>query len=162
MSSVFVARRPVFDRDLELAAYELVVSADDDPAVGDHVSRLVLEVAGDAALATVLGEQPAWLSLSVPAAHEAAETSLGKKPATIELRRNGNGSDPQEMRDLIARLQSRSHSVAVETDPSPEGPADELLHAADIASVDTSALDPAGMQAVVERLRPAVASLAAT
>src|SRR3954447_23922545 len=162
MSSVFVARRPVFDRDLELAAYELVVSADDDSAVGDHVSRLVLEVAGDAALATVLGEQPAWLSLSVSAAREAAETSLGKKPATIELRRNGNGSDPQELRDLIARLQSRSHSVAVETDPSPEGPADELLHAADIASVDTSALDPAGMQAVVERLRPAVASLAAT
>src|SRR3954447_23520188 len=160
MDSVLVARRPVFNRELELSAYEILVTGDEESDAGDNVSRLLLAGGGAAGLSAVLGEQPAWLSLSVPAARQAAEASLGKKPATIELRRNGSGAG--ELRDLIARLQARGDSVAVETDPASEVPAGELLQGADIATVDTSSLDAPGMQAVVERLRPGGARLAAT
>jgi EAL and modified HD-GYP domain-containing signal transduction protein len=158
VNSVFVARRPVFNRELELAAYEILVAGEqgDGSDLGDNVSRLVLEVAGDSALSSVLGDQPAWLSLSIASARQAAEGSLGQHNATIELPRDG--CEPEQLRDLIARLQARGHSVAIETDPTAEGSSAELLHGADIAAVDAPPLDASAMASAVERLRPASAA----
>ena len=166
MGSVFVARRPVFNRDLELTAYEILVAngdQDDQSAaddVIDSVSRLVLDVAGEAGIASVLGEQPAWLTLSIPAARLAADANLGKRRATIELRRHG--AEPQDMREVIARLRARGHSVAVETDPAAEGSAADLVQGADIAAVDISAMDQAAMASAVERLKSGGVLVAAT
>jgi EAL and modified HD-GYP domain-containing signal transduction protein len=163
-NSVFVARRPVFNRDLELTAYELLVAnghgeGSDGHDVSDTVSRLVLEVAGDAGIASILGEQPAWLCLSAHSASQAVDANIGHQSVTIELR--GDAGELEGLRDVIARLRSRGHSVAVEARPNAEGSAADLLHGADIAALDVAELDPGQMTSAVERLKAAGVSLAA-
>src|SRR3954451_11743493 len=123
MQSVFVARRPVFDRALDLVAYEIIATAEDGDDFGggdmtDAVSRLVLEVAGGAGVDSILGDRPAWLSLSTAAAREAATSSAGEQNATIQLRPEGDGSTPA---DLVPRLRARGHRVALEIDPKADG-----------------------------------------
>jgi EAL and modified HD-GYP domain-containing signal transduction protein len=161
LTSFLVTRRPVFDRVLDLTAYELLVGGEDgDEKTGDVVSSLVLEVASDGDLASILGEHPAWLTLSVPAAREAAGASLGKRQTTIELR--ADGREPAEVRSTIADLRARGHAVAIETDPRANGSAADLLQAADIAAVDVAGMGASQMAAAVESLKPARVAVAAT
>src|SRR4051812_31735384 len=166
LNSFLVTRRPVFDRGLDLTAYELLVggggdgdaSANND--TGDHVSSLVLEVASEGEISSILGEHPAWLTLSVPVAREAAGASLGKKRTTIELRLEGRESG--EVRGAIDGLKTRGHTVAIGTDAQGNGSAAELLQAADIAAVDVAGMNASQMEAVVEKLKPARVAAAAT
>jgi EAL and modified HD-GYP domain-containing signal transduction protein len=164
MNSHFVARRPVFDRGLELTAYEIVVSSEKDDHIGggdmsDAVSRLVLDVARETGVDSILGEQPAWLSLSMTAAGEAADVNVGQLRATIELRRNGDTS--HDVPSMIARLKARGHTVALEIDPQADGSSADLVQGADIAVVDVGAMGPAEMTKTVEHLKQAGVSLAA-
>jgi EAL and modified HD-GYP domain-containing signal transduction protein len=161
---VIVARRPVFDRALDLTAYELLAA----PAQGeeltaadvaDAVSRLLLEVATEADIAAILGEQPAWLRLSVPAAQQAVAAGLARPSATIELR--PNGSAPEQIRDAVAGLRAHGHTVAVEV-PGDHDAAAELVQGADIAAVDVGSMAGSAITAAAERLKPAVGSLAAS
>jgi EAL and modified HD-GYP domain-containing signal transduction protein len=154
-SSVIVARRPVFDRALDLTAYELVVEGD----ASDAVARLVLEVAGETEIASILGEQPAWLRLSVPAALQAVEIGLVRQRATIELRPNGTA--PEEVRAAIAKLRAQGNTVAVEV-PTDHDSAAELLTGADIAAVDVGPMNGRAMAAAVEQLGSVAGSLAAS
>jgi EAL and modified HD-GYP domain-containing signal transduction protein len=105
----------------------------------------------------MLGEQPAWLTLSVSAAREA---SIGRQSATIELRRNGD--EPQDVRETITRLQSHGHKLAREVDPEDESSAADLLQGADIAVVDVSGMSAEEMEKTVQRLKLAGVSVAAT
>jgi c-di-GMP phosphodiesterase len=161
MASALVSRRPVFDRELDVAAYEILVAEgeENESTVGsaaDAVARLVLEVAGEAGIEQLLGGQPAWLCLPLPAAQQAVDANLRQQPATIELRLNGTGDDP---RNTIAGLRALGHSVALPLDPKADG---DLLHGADIAAIDVAAMDPDEMAATVKRLKAAGVSAAAT
>jgi c-di-GMP phosphodiesterase len=164
LSSFLVARRPVFDRGLDLTAYELLVAGEDDQPggaeTGDVVSSLVLEVASEGEIASILGEHPAWLTLSVPAAREAAGASLGKQRTTIELRVQGR--EPEEVHSTIEGLKARGHAVAIETDSRADGSTAALLQAADIAAVDVARMGASQMEAAVENLKPARVAVAAT
>jgi c-di-GMP phosphodiesterase len=164
LSSFLVTRRPVFDRGLDVTAYELVVGGEDgEPGstdTGDAVSSLVLEVASEGEISSILGEHPAWLTLSVPVAREAAGTSFGKQRTTIELRLEGRESG--EVRGAIDGLKTRGHTVAIGTDAQGNGSAAELLQAADIAAVDVAGMNASQMEAVVEKLKPARVAAAAT
>src|SRR4051812_18727875 len=159
MSSFLVTRRPVFDRGLGLSAYELLVAGDDGADTGDHVSSLVLEVASEGEISSILGEHPAWLTLSVPVAREAAGASLGKQRTTIELRIGGR--EPSEVRGTIAGLKRRGHAVAIGTDAQSNGDTADLLQAADIAAVDVAGMDTSQMEATIEKLKPARVAVAA-
>jgi c-di-GMP phosphodiesterase len=164
LSSFLVTRRPVFDRGLELTAYELLVSGEDGEPGGadnaDAVSSLVLDVASEGEIASILGEHPAWLTLSVPVAREAAAASAGKQRTTIELRAGDH--DPGEVRSTIAGLRARGHAVAIDTDLHANGSAADLLKEADIAAVDVAGMDSTQMEAVIEKLKPARVKAAAT
>src|SRR4051812_14970578 len=103
MESVIVARRPVFNRSLELAAYELFAGVD----ASDAVSRLVLEIAGETEIASVLGDEQAWLRLSLPAAREVG-SGAARQRATIELAPNGDSADG--LRETVARLKAQGHT----------------------------------------------------
>jgi c-di-GMP phosphodiesterase len=164
LSSFLVTRRPVFDRGLDVTAYELVVGGEDGEAAsadtGDAVSSLVLEVASEGEISSILGEHPAWLRLSVPVAREAAGASFGKQRSTIELRIDGH--EAGEVRGAIEGLKTRGHAVAIATDPQGNGSAAELLQAADIAAVDVGRMNASEMQEVVKKLKPARVAAAAT
>ncbi len=155
MSSVIVARRPVFDRSNELAAYELLAGDD----ASDAVSRLVMEVATETEVTSILGGQPAWLRLSIPAAREAVAAGLTRQRATIELR--PDGSSAEDVRAAVPTLRAQGHTVAVEVAGEDEAAA-ELVGGADIASIDVESMDSSSMAAAVERLGPVVESLAAS
>jgi EAL and modified HD-GYP domain-containing signal transduction protein len=154
MESVIVARRPVFDRSLDLAAYELLAGGE----AHDAVSRLVLEVAGETEIASVLGDQQPWLRLSLPAAREVAGAGAARQRATLELAPNGDGADG--LSDTVARLKARGYAVAVEV-PGDEG-AVERAAGADIASLAVASMSRVAMAETVERLTPVVASVAAS
>jgi EAL and modified HD-GYP domain-containing signal transduction protein len=164
VDSVIVARRPVFDRALDLSAYELLASPESDEELrggnsADAVARLVLEVAAEGEIASLLGEHPAWLRLSVPAAREALEAGLTRQRVTIELHQNG--ADAEEMRATVASLQARSFAVAVEVAGDADAVA-ELIGGADIVAVDVASMSSGAMTAAVERLKPAAGALAAS
>jgi EAL and modified HD-GYP domain-containing signal transduction protein len=155
----------VFDRANGLTAYEILVGggADgelDGDDVSDVVSRLVLEVAGEGDVASILGEHPAWLRLSVPTAREAAGASFAQLRTTIELPVHGH--ETQDVHSTIAVLRERGHTVAIGAGAQGDRPADDLLEAADIAAVDVGAMDASEMAATVEKLKPAGVSVAAT
>src|SRR3954453_2774373 len=152
MSSALVARRPVFNRELDVAAYEILVAEGEEDeaaaAAGDAVARLVLEVAGETGLEQLLGGKPAWLSLPLPAAQQAVDANLRQQRATIELRLNGDG-DP---RSTIAGLRALGHSVALPVDPKADG---DLLHGADIAAIDVASMESDEMAETVKRIKAA-------
>jgi EAL and modified HD-GYP domain-containing signal transduction protein len=154
VDSVIVARRPVFERSLDLAAYELLAGGD----ASDAVSRLVLEVAGETEIASVLGDQPAWLRLSLPAAREVAGAGAARQRAMIEVAPNGDA--PGGLRATVARLHAQGHTVAVEV--SGDEDAVGQVAGADIASVDVASMSRVAMAEAVEHLRPVVSSLAAS
>jgi len=155
MDSVIVARRPVLDRSLDLAAYELLAGDE----ASDSVSRLVLEVAAEPEVASIFGEHPAWLRLSLSAASEALGSSIIRQRTTIELTPNGDSAD--DVRAMISRLQGQGHTVAVELHGEGEDAA-ELAGGANIASIDVGSMNARVMAETVERLRPIVASVAAS
>ena len=150
-----MSRRPVFDRALDLTAYELLAGDD----ASDAVSRLVLEVANEPEAASILGEHPAWLRLSLPAAQEAMGAGLLRQRATIELR--PDGSAPEDVRAVVSRLRADGNTVAVELAGSGEDAA-ELAGGANIASIDVGSMNGRVMAETVERLTPVVAAVAAS
>jgi EAL and modified HD-GYP domain-containing signal transduction protein len=154
VDSVIVARRPVFDRGLDLTAYELLAGDD----AFDAVSRLVLEVAGETEIASVLGEQPAWLRVSLPTAQGVVASGPARQRVTIELRPNGRPRD--DVRGVVERLRDQGYTVAVEV-PADGDAAAELAGGADIASIDVGSMRGPAMAEVAERLRPVVGLLAA-
>src|SRR4051794_11654884 len=156
MEPVIVTRRPVFNRSLDLTAYELLAGGD----ASDAVSRLVLEVAGETEIASVLGDQQAWLRLSLPAAREVAGSGAIRQHATIELAPNGDS--PDGLRETIARLKAQGHTVAVAVEPTGGDDAAERAAGADIASVDVSSMGKTAMGETVEHLTEVVASVAAS
>jgi EAL and modified HD-GYP domain-containing signal transduction protein len=95
----------------------------------------------------------------VPAARQAAGDGLARQSATIELRPNGTA--PAELHDAVASLRAHGHTIAVEV-PGDDDSAAELVRDADIAAVDVGSMTSGTMAAAVERLGPAVGSLAAS
>jgi EAL and modified HD-GYP domain-containing signal transduction protein len=163
VSSALVTRRPVFDRELDVAAYELLVAEGDEDETdlhdaSDSVSRLVLEVAGDARMESILGGQRPWLSLPAPAAQQVVEANLRQQPATIELARDGAG----DLRSTVAGLQGLGHTVAMQLDPTADQRTGDILQGAEIAAIDVTAMSPDEMTSVVQRVKAEGASAAAT
>src|SRR3954465_5392873 len=123
MQSVFVARRPVFDRALDLVAYEIIATAEDGDDFGggdmtDAVSRLVLEVAGGAGVDSILGDRPAGLSLSPAGAGAGGEPVHvgGPRGAHGEPRRAERG-DPAAPRRRRVRCEGAGAAT-----PCPRAP----------------------------------------
>jgi EAL and modified HD-GYP domain-containing signal transduction protein len=162
VNDVLVARRPVFDRSLELAAYEIVVAADGgevEGGVGDTVSQLVLELTGDGDVDPILGDHPAWLRLSATAARAAAARSSAQRRMTIEVRPDATGEEG--LLEAVTTLRRRGYAVAVDATGA-NGSLATLVRAADVATVDVAALAPHRMTSAAGLIKEQNVTVAAT
>ncbi len=160
VNDVLVARRPVFDRSLELAAYEIVVAGDgEEGAVGDSVSQLVIELTRDGEVDPILGDHPAWLRLSATAARVAGDRQNAQRRMTIEVSSDATGDDG--LLDAVTTLRGRGYGVAIDAN-SANGSLETLIKGADVATVDVGALEADGMSKAAGRARQPNVAIAAT
>ena len=152
MSSVYVARQPIFDRHTRLVGYELLFRTGDEQGkavIADHddaTSSVVLNTLTELTLERVVGPHPAWINVTRKFVLDGLADALPAKRVTLELLEN------QEIDDLLlgalARLRERGYTIALD-DFTVDKSREPLLPLADIVKIDVMAL---GLQGAFDQL----------
>src|SRR2546423_15179139 len=155
MSSVYVARQPIFDRHTRLAGYELLFRSGDEQdraVIADHddaTSSVVLNTLTELTLERVVGPHAAWINVTRAFLLDGLADALPAKRVTLELLEGQEVDD--ELVDAIVRLRDRGFTIALDDftyDPSREA----LLPLADIVKIDVMALGVRGAAAELAKL----------
>src|SRR3954471_11511534 len=91
MSSVYVARQPIFDRHKRLVGYELLFRTGDEQGravIADHddaTSSVVLNTLTELTLERVVGPHPAWINVTRAFVLDGLADALPAKRITLEL-----------------------------------------------------------------------------
>src|SRR3954464_438903 len=94
MSSVYVARQPIFDRHTRLVGYELLFRSGDDQGgavFADHddaTSSVVLNNLTEPTLERVVGPHPAWINVTRKFILDGLADALPAKRVTLEVLEN--------------------------------------------------------------------------
>src|SRR4051812_27887727 len=153
MSSVYVARQPIFDRHKRLVGYELLFRTGDEPGravIADHddaTSSVVLNTLTELTLERVVGPHPAWINVTRAFVLDGLADALPAKRVTLELLEGQEIDD--ELTSALARLKERGFTIALD-DFTCDGPRAPLLALADIVKIDVMAL---GVPGSFEQLR---------
>ena len=155
MSNAYVARQPIFDRDLEVVGYELlfreppVTTAD----VSDHqaaTTRVVLATLTELGLDQVVGTKLAWINVS-------RDFLLGGLVGTLPMQRVGLEILEDQMIDdafVAAVIEARHQGFSVALDDFELGTdSDRLLEHVDVIKLDMMGLGREGLADHVARLR---------
>ena len=152
MSSVYVARQPIFDRHTRLVGYELLFRTGDEQGqavIADHddaTSSVVLNTLTELTLERVVGPHPAWINVTRKFVLDGLADALPAKRVTLELLEN------QEIDDLLlaalARLRERGYTIALD-DFTVDKSREPLLPLADVVKIDVMAL---GVRGAVDQL----------
>jgi c-di-GMP phosphodiesterase len=138
-----VARRPVFTRELEVAAYELFTAFPVTPISEERLAGLVISAVADVGLPTLVGGRPALIPASRQFIERDFARLLPSDRVTLVVA-DGLAADPA-LAERLASLATSGYRLLIE-DASTE----EATRLADIVSYDASSSDPAR---VVERAR---------
>jgi c-di-GMP phosphodiesterase len=155
MSNAYVARQPIFDRDLEVVGYELLFR--EPPVttanVSDHqaaTTRVVLATLTELGLDQVVGTKLAWINVS-------RDFLLNGLVGTLPPSRVGLEILEDQMIDdafVAAVLDAREHGFTVALDDFALGTdSDRLLDHVDVIKLDMMALGRDGLADHVARLR---------
>jgi EAL and modified HD-GYP domain-containing signal transduction protein len=158
MSDVFIARQPIMDRDREVSAYELLYQDEDaedssqaavEESEADSV-QLVLGALTEVGLDQVVGDQQAWMTVSVEFLRDGLVYSLTRGRVVLQLRPEQLAGDG--LLELIGELRGAGYGVALrEFRRTPE--AEALLEHVDTVKLDLGALGPDGLKQEAERCR---------
>src|SRR5215217_6890414 len=105
MSDVFVARQPIFDARLDVAAYELLFRGSnsiDRALIEDNdeaTSTVVINAFTELGLDTVVGDRRAWVNVSRDFVVRSMAYALPRDRVVLELLENQGADD-----ELIAQL----------------------------------------------------------
>ena len=130
-----VARRPVFTRDLEVAAYELFTAFPVTPISEERLAGLVISAVADVGLPTLVGVKQAL----IPASREFLERDFARLLPSDRVTlafADSLTADPA-MAERLAGLSTSGYRLLVE-DASSEA----AMRLADIVSYDASSSDP--------------------
>jgi EAL and modified HD-GYP domain-containing signal transduction protein len=151
---VFIARQPIFDRDLDVTGYELLFrGANQDVAIVSHhdeaTSTVVMNAFTEIGLDNVVGDRRAWINVSRDFLLDGFARALPRDKVVLEL------LEDQEIDDtLLAALDDhRARGYAIALDDFAGNP--ELVPAlghVDIVKVDLLGRDPAEVEQDIERL----------
>jgi|SRR5947209_2456955 len=156
MSSVYVARQPIFDRHTRLAGYELLFRSGDEQAravIADHddaTSSVVLNTLTELTLERVVGPHPAWINVTRAFILDGLVDALPAKRTTLEVLEGQEIDD--ELAAALARLRDRGYKIALD-DFTVQGPRAALLPLADIVKLDVMALGVHGAADEMRALR---------
>jgi EAL and modified HD-GYP domain-containing signal transduction protein len=152
--SVFVARQPIFDRELVVTGYELLFrGANQNVAVvSDHdeaTSTVILNAFTEMGLDNVVGDRRAWLNVSRDFLLGGLARALPRGRVVLELLEDQHIDDA-----LLASLEDhRAHGYEIALDDYAGN--EQLLPAldhVDIVKVDLLGRDPAAIAEDLERL----------
>jgi EAL and modified HD-GYP domain-containing signal transduction protein len=151
---VFIARQPIFDRDLDVTGYELLFrGANQDVAIVSHhdeaTSTVVMNAFTEIGLDNVVGDRRAWINVSRDFLLDGFARALPRDKVVLEL------LEDQQIDDtLLAALDDhRARGYAIALDDFAGNP--ELVPAlghVDIVKVDLLGRDPAEVEQDIERL----------
>jgi c-di-GMP phosphodiesterase len=155
MAQVFIARQPIFDQQLEVAAYELLfrganqnvaIVSDNDEAT----STVVINAFTELGLETVVGDRRAWINVSREFLIRGLARALPRSLVALELLEDQKCDDA-----LITSLaEHRAHGYTIALDDFVWDDARvRLLDHVDIVKVDLLGRTPESIAEDVERLR---------
>src|SRR5436309_3971570 len=153
MSSVYVARQPIFDRHTRLVGYELLFRTGDEQGqavIADHddaTSSVVLNTLTELTLERVVGPHPAWINVTRKFVLDGLADALPAKRVTLEILENQEVDE--EMAAAITRLRDRGFTIALD-DFTVDSKRAALLPLADVVKLDVMAL---GVTDAADQLR---------
>ncbi len=153
-TDVVMARQPIFDADLRLAAFELLYRAVDEDgrsAAGDRATATVLVGAlTDVGLGRLVGSQRAYINVDREFLLAFRPLPLPADRVVLELVEDQVVDE--ELLGVLGELVEAGFTLALDNfDYRPE--LEPLLHLASVAKLDVQALDREGQADHVRRLR---------
>jgi c-di-GMP phosphodiesterase len=146
-TDVLIARQPVYDPNLRVVAYELLVQRGDGSAAAAEAdaSSTISEIG----LSLVMG-QPAYIPVSRAFLLEGYATTLPPDRVVLAIRPDANVD--RASRDAIADLVADGYRIAL-FDYVAGGPLEPLLPLAHVVGLNVAGLDRGVLRADVERLK---------
>ncbi len=136
-----VARRPIFTRDLTVAAYELLTGVPACPISEERLAGLVISAVADVGLPTLVGSRPAVIPVSRRFLERGFTRLLPAGKVIFAV--SGELASEPDIAALLLRLPADGHRVLVEQPSSPSA-----LALADMAAFDAGASPEAAAEAV--------------
>jgi EAL and modified HD-GYP domain-containing signal transduction protein len=153
MSSVYIARQPIFDRHVRLAGYELLFRTGDEQGkaviadADDATSNVVMNTLTEFTLERTVGPHPAWINVTRKFLLDGLADALPAKRCTLELLEGQEVDD--ELIEVLKRLKGRGFKVALD-DFTYDASREALIPIADVVKIDVLAL---GVKGAAEELR---------
>ncbi len=164
MNTIFLGRQPIYDRALEVHAYELLYRSGEanhagGPVDGDYAtSSVILNSLMEIGLEEVVGAKPAFINLT--RAFLTGEHPIPFPAQRCVLEVLEDISVDQPLLEAIQRLRGRGFTIALDDFEFHQGH-EALVELADIIKIDLMVLDRQALESLVERLRPYRAKLVA-
>ena len=159
MPDVFVARQPIYNRSLDVVAYELLFRDRDgghavitDPEAA--TSKVILNSFTEIGLENIVGNRKAFINVSKRFLLEGSSTLLDLLPANRIVLELLEDVDPdEELLEVLRQLSARRYTLALD-DFTYDDSLQCLVDVARIIKLDLVALDRATVEEHVDRLRP--------
>jgi len=156
MSEVFVARQPIFDRDLHVAGYELLFRNGDATTaiVSDSegaTASVVLNSFTEIGLQRIVGSKPGWVNVSREFVLEGLTGTMPPSVVGLEILED-ELLDERFVHALI-ELKRQGYRLALD-DFEYSVSAERLLSIVDVVKLDVLALGREGVAREVARLKP--------
>src|SRR3954453_13471594 len=156
-ADVFVARQPIFDPQLEVAAYELLFRGANNHTTAEFsdneeaTSTVVINAFTELGLDTVVGERRAWVNVSNEFVLGAMAYALPKDRVVLELLEDQDVND--ELLGQLDLLRRDGYTVALDDFAWSDERALLVPHA-DIVKVEVLGRDHAAVADDVARIAP--------
>src|SRR5919204_6433316 len=118
MSDIFVARQPIYDRELEVFAYDLLFSSGETSDVDREVdseaanSTVIVNTFANMGLQDLVGNRPAAMSVSKSFLLDAGSLQLPAERLILELHREVEDDD--EVVAAAGELRARGYTIALD------------------------------------------------
>lgn len=155
MSDIFLARQPIYDRNLRVYAYELLYRAGECESANvvdgdDATSQVLINALMEIGLPEIVGRAYAFVNMTKRYILQGLPTSLAEDNVVLEVLEDIVPDEP-----VVAALQNlKSAGFTIALDDFVYEPAKRpLVAVADIIKIDLMALDDGGLEDMVRELR---------
>jgi c-di-GMP phosphodiesterase len=159
MPDVFVARQPIYNRSLDVVAYELLFRDSDggQAVITDSeaaTSKVILNSFTEIGLENIVGNRRAFINVSKRFLLEGSSTLLDLLPANrIVLELLEDVEPDEELLDVLRNLSAQKYTLALD-DFTYDESLQCLVDVARIVKLDMVAMDRPAVEEHVARLRP--------
>jgi EAL and modified HD-GYP domain-containing signal transduction protein len=154
MSDVFVARQPIFNRDLDVVGYELLFRSREAQAIPSPegaTASVVLNAFTEIGLERIVGDHTAWINVSRDFILSGLTETLPAGRVRLELLEDQLLDD--QLIEALNELSAGGYRIALDDFEYSEA-AEPLIGLVDVVKLDVRALGQGGMSEHAGRLKP--------